>query len=155
MVRPIPEGFRTLTSHITVEGAADAIEFYKKAFGATELRRLPLPDGKRLMHAAIKIGDSILMLMDAMPDAKGPKALGGTPATLHIYCDQVDRAFDRAVKAGCTVTMPLADMFWGDRYGRLKDPFGHEWSMGQHIRDVSEADMAKAAQQAFSAQGRR
>jgi PhnB protein len=154
MTKPIPDGFHTLTPHLIVEGAAKAIEFYKKAFGAEELVRMPTPDGKRLMHAQVKIGDSMVMLVDAMPEygAKGPQALGGTPCTLHLYSKDVNAAFDRALKAGCTATMPLADQFWGDRYGKLKDPFGHEWSLAQHVRDVPPAELQKAAQQAMGRQ---
>ncbi len=152
-VKAVPDGFHSVTPHVIVEGAADAIEFYKRAFGAAELGRLPMPGSTRLMHAAIKIGDSIVMLMDAMPEhgASGPKALGGGAIGLHIYSDDAERAFDRALKAGCTVTMPLADTFWGDRYGVLKDPFGHSWSIAQHIRDVSDAELAEGARQACPA----
>ncbi len=152
-VKAVPDGFHSVTPHLIVEGAADAIEFYKRAFGATELGRLPVPGGPRLMHAAIKIGDSIVMLMDAMPEhgAKGPKALGGSAIGLHIYSEDAGHAFDRAVKAGCVVTMPLADMFWGDRYGVLKDPFGHSWSIAQHLRDVSDEEATEGARQACAA----
>ena len=153
MVAAIPEGFGTVTPHLIVEGAAKAIEFYKKAFGAEELGRMGMPGSDRLMHAMIKIGDSIVMLVDAMPEygAKDPKALGGSSCTLHIYSRDVDAAFGRAVKAGCKPTMPLMDAFWGDRYGKVVDPFGHEWSLAQHIRDIPPEEMEKAAKEAFSA----
>src|SRR2546422_8561515 len=124
-----------------------ALPIYKKAFGATEKARLPGPDG-RLMHAAVRIGDSTVMLVDEMPEwgALGPKALKGSPVTIHLYVDDVDAVVARAVKAGAKVTMPVADQFWGDRYGQLEDPFGHRWSVGTHVRDVSPQEMQKAMQ---------
>jgi uncharacterized glyoxalase superfamily protein PhnB len=119
-------------------GAADAIEFYKKAFGAIELDRLPGPGGK-LMHAGLRIGDSTLMLVDEMPEwgVLGPKALKGSPVTIHLYVTDVDACVARAVAAGAKLTMPVAEMFWGDRYGQLEDPFGHRWSVATHTRDLS------------------
>jgi uncharacterized glyoxalase superfamily protein PhnB len=151
-VRPIPEGFHSVTPHITVHDAAGAIDFYKKAFGAQDLGRMPMPDGKKLMHAMIKIGDSIIMLNDEFPEMKclGPRAIGGSPVTLHLYVDNVDAAFKRAVDAGCTVAMQLEDAFWGDRYGQVADPYGHRWSLATHIKDASEKEMAEAAAKAFS-----
>lgn len=147
----IPEGYHTVTPHLVVENAAEAIEFYKRAFGAQELCRMPAPDGKRLFHAELQIGDSRLMLCDAFPEygSPGPKALGGSPITLHLYVDNVDVAFDRALQAGATVAMPLEDMFWGDRYGKLVDPYGHHWSLATHVRDVSPEEMKQAAEAAF------
>src|SRR5439155_974348 len=146
-VKPIPEDMHSITPHLVCAGAASAIEFYKKAFGATEKGRLPGPDG-RLMHAAVRIGDSTVMLVDEMPEwgALGPKALKGSPVTIHLYVDDVDAVVARAVKAGAKVTMPVADQFWGDRYGQLEDPFGHRWSVGTHVRDVSPQEMQKAMQ---------
>ncbi|MBI4205937.1 MAG: VOC family protein [Betaproteobacteria bacterium] len=146
-VKPIPEGMRSVTPHLVCAGAADAIEFYKKAFGAVEQARLPGPQGK-IMHAMIRIGDSAVMLVDEMPEwgALGPKALKGTPVTIHLYVDDADAFVARAVKAGAKVTMPVADMFWGDRYGKLEDPFGHHWSVGTHLRDVSMEEMQQATQ---------
>ncbi|MEO7338181.1 MAG: VOC family protein [Caldimonas sp.] len=143
-VKPIPEGMHTLTPHLICARAADAIEFYKKAFGAVETSRLPGPDG-RLMHAAVKIGDSTLMLVDEMPEwgALGPKALKGSPVTVHLYTADVDAVFAQAVAAGAKTTMPVADMFWGDRYGQLEDPFGHRWSIATHTRDMTPAEMAE------------
>ena len=137
-VRPIPEGMHTITPHLFCEGAAEAIDFYKKAFNAEELGRLPGPDGK-VMHAQLRIGDSILMLCDAAPQcgAGGPLALKGSPVTIHLYVKDVDATFGQAVKAGATATMPVADMFWGDRYGMLTDPFGHRWSMATHKQDLT------------------
>ena len=141
-VRPIPAGMHTVTPHLICAGAADAIEFYKNAFGAVELSRMPRSDGK-LMHASIRIGDSIIMLNEEMPDwgSFGPKSLKGSPVTIHLYVENVDAVFEQAVRAGAKVTMPLDDMFWGDRYGKLEDPFGHQWSVGTHVRDVSAEEM--------------
>lgn len=137
-VKPIPEGMHSLTPHLVCAGAVDAIEFYKAAFNAVEEVRLPGPDGK-LMHAALRIGDSVLMLVDENPEwgALGPKALKGTPVTIHLYVENVDAAVAQAVAAGAKITMPVADMFWGDRYGVLQDPFGHSWSVATHTRDLS------------------
>lgn len=146
-VKPIPEGMHTVTPHLICAGAAEAIEFYKKAFGASETSRLPGPNGK-LMHASIRIGDSTIMLVDEMPEwgALGPKALKGSPVTIHLYVDDVDAFTARAVAAGAKATMPVQDMFWGDRYGQLEDPSGHRWSVATHIRDVSAAEMQQAMQ---------
>jgi uncharacterized glyoxalase superfamily protein PhnB len=144
-VKPIPEGFHSLTPHLVCENAAAAIDFYKAAFGATELSRLPGPDGK-LMHGSVKIGDSILMLTDEFPQygGFGPKLLKGSPVTIHLYVTDVDTAFAKALAAGAKVKMPLADMFWGDRYGQLEDPFGHFWSLASHTRDTTPAEMQAA-----------
>jgi PhnB protein len=144
-VKAIPKGMHSVTPHLVCAGAADAIEFYKKAFGAVEEARLPGPDGK-LMHAMIRIGDSAVMLVDEMPEwgALGPKALKGSPVTIHLYVENTDATVERAVKAGAKVTMPVADMFWGDRYGQLEDPFGHHWSVGTHVRDVSMEEAQQA-----------
>jgi uncharacterized glyoxalase superfamily protein PhnB len=135
----------SVTPHLICAGAADAIEFYKKAFGAVETARLPAPQGK-LAHAVIRIGDSAVMLMDEFPEmsAQGPKSLKGSPVTIHLYVEDVDAFVARAVKAGAKVTMPVADMFWGDRYGALEDPFGHRWSVATHVRDVSPEEMQQA-----------
>jgi uncharacterized glyoxalase superfamily protein PhnB len=137
-VKPIPDGMHSLTPHIVCAGAADAITFYKKAFDAVELARLPGPDGK-LMHAMVRIGDSPLMLVDENPQCGmlGPKALEGSPVAVHLYVRDVDATVARAVAAGAKVTMPVAEMFWGDRYGQLEDPFGHRWSVATHTRDLS------------------
>jgi len=144
-VKPIPEGMHAVTPHLVCAGAAEAIEFYKKAFGALDEGRLPGPDGK-LMHAMIRIGGSAVMLVDEMPQwgALGPKSLKGSPVTIHLYVEDVDAVVKRAVGAGAKVTMPVEDMFWGDRYGKLEDPFGHHWSVATHKRDVSDAEMKKA-----------
>ena len=144
-VKPIPDGMHSVTPHLVCAGAADAIAFYKAAFGAVELSRLPAPGGK-LMHGAVRIGDSVLMLVDEMPEwgALGPKALKGSPVTIHLYVADVDAAVAKAVAAGAKVTMPIADMFWGDRYGQLEDPFGHRWSVATHTRDLSPDEIAQA-----------
>ena len=144
----IPQGMHSVTPHLICAGAAKAIEFYKQAFGAEEGARLPGPDG-RLMHASVKIGDSQVMLVDEMPEwgALGPKSLKGTPVTIHLYVEDVDALVARAVKAGAKVTMPVADQFWGDRYGKLEDPFGHHWSVATHVRDVSVEEMQDAMRQ--------
>ena len=141
----IPQGMHSVTPHLVCAGAANAIEFYKQAFGAEEGARLPGPDG-RLMHASVKIGDSQVMLVDEMPEwgALGPKSLKGSPVTIHLYVDDVDAVVARAVQAGAKVTMPVADQFWGDRYGKLEDPFGHHWSVATHVRDVSMEEAQKA-----------
>ncbi|PHV08580.1 glyoxalase [Janthinobacterium sp. BJB412] len=144
-VNPIPEGMHTLTPHLVCDNAAKAIEFYKKAFGAEEGGRLPGEDGK-IMHAMLRIGDSAFMLADAFPEhgSLAPNALKGTPVTLHLYVKDVDAAFARAVDAGAVVKMPLADMFWGDRYGIVTDPSGHQWSLASHIKEVSPEEMQQA-----------
>ena len=144
-VKSIPEGMHSLNAHLVCAGAADAIAFYVKAFNAVELVRLPGQQGK-LMHASLKIGDSTLMLVDEMPEfgALGPKSLKGSPVTIHLYVDDVDATVAQAVAAGAKVTMPVADMFWGDRYGQLEDPFGHRWSVATHQRDVTPEEMQAA-----------
>ncbi|MTV39436.1 VOC family protein [Duganella radicis] len=138
----------TVTPHLVCEGAADAIEFYKKAFNAVEIMRMPGENG-RLMHAAIKIGDSTIMLADDFPQygGFGPKALKGSPVTLHLNSPDVDAAFQQAVDAGASVRMPPADMFWGDRYGQVTDPFGHHWSIATHIKDMTPEEMMAAMKQ--------
>jgi PhnB protein len=150
-VKPIPDGFHTITPHLTVRDAKGAIEFYQKAFGAQVLNVAPGPGGK-VMHAALKIGDSILMLNDEFPEfggQLGPSATGSSVA-LHVYLDDVDTAFQRAVSAGATVKMPLMDQFWGDRYGVVIDPYGHRWSLATHTRDMSPEEMEQEQEKAFS-----
>lgn len=148
--RKIPEGFHSVTPHLSVTGAADAIEFYKKAFGAEEMVRLPMPGGgNQLMHASIKIGDSIIMLADEFAGCSaGPSTLGGTTVTIHLYVPDVDAAMARATQAGGKVTMPQMDMFWGDRYGQIEDPFGHRWSLATHVKDLSVDEIRKGAEEA-------
>jgi len=144
-VNAIPHGMHSVTPHLICAGAANAIDFYKKAFNATELTRLPGPNGK-LMHGSIRIGDSTVMLSDEFPEmgGLGPKSLKGSPVTIHLYVADVDAFAARAAAAGAKVIMPVADMFWGDRYGQLEDPFGHKWSVATHVRDVTPEDMQKA-----------
>ena len=149
--KPIPEGFHTLTPYLTVDNAARAIEFYQKAFGARELMRMDTPQGK-IGHAELQIGDSRLMIADEMPMAgnRSPRALGGTCSGIFIYVEDVDAAFNQAVSAGAKVEMPVADMFWGDRYGKLTDPFGHSWSLATHKEDVAPDEMARRGKEAMS-----
>ena len=144
-VRPIPEGYRTVTPHLVCDKAGEAIDFYKKAFGAVELARMPGPDG-RIMHAELRIGDSPIMLADAFPEfgSQGPLALKGSPVTIHLYVNDADAAWARALEAGARPTMELADMFWGDRYGQVADPFGHHWSIATHKRDMTDEQIMEA-----------
>ena len=136
---------QAVTPHLICAGAAHEIAFYKKAFGAQEMTRLPGKDG-RLMHAAIRIGNASIMLVDEMPEwgALSPKSLKGTPVTIHLYVDDVDAFVDRAVRAGATLKMPVADMFWGDRYGIIVDPFGHNWSVATRQRDLTAEEIREA-----------
>jgi uncharacterized glyoxalase superfamily protein PhnB len=154
MAHPIPTGHHTVTPHLIIKGASEAIEFYKRAFGATELSRMPFPgpDGQvKLGHAELQIGDSRLMLSDEFPQ-QGNVGPGATsPVTLHLYVTDADSAFARAVEAGAKVTMPLADMFWGDRYGRLADPFGHHWSIAEHLEDLTPEQMNERMAAAMAA----
>jgi PhnB protein len=146
-VKPIPQGFHSVTPYLTLNDAARAIDFYKRAFGAQELVRMDGPDGK-ISHAEIKIGDSIIMLGDENADnsAKSPLSLGGTTSGIMLYVGDVDKTFNQAVSAGALVEAPLADMFWGDRFGKLTDPFGHSWSLATHKEDVAPAEMSKRMQ---------
>jgi PhnB protein len=144
-----------LSPHIFVSNAAAAIDFYKKAFNAEELSRHAAPDGKRIMHAALSINGSTLMLCDDFPEYRGgkgstPEALGGSPVVLHLHVAEADPIFQQAAAAGGTVAMPLADQFWGDRYGQITDPFGHTWSIGARIRKITEAEIQEAAKAQFS-----
>ncbi len=144
-VKPIPEGFHSLTPHITVRDASGAIEFYKKALNAQVLHVSKMPDGK-VMHASLKIGDSILMLNDEFPEWGGATApRGEAPGfAIHVYVENVDKIFPQAIAAGAVAKMPLMDQFWGDRYGTLVDPYGFKWALATHVRDVSPAEMEKA-----------
>jgi PhnB protein len=146
----IPKGYHTVTPSLFVAGAAKAIDFYKKALGAEELMRFPGPDGK-IMHAEIKVGDSIIMLADEMPDMGGrsPKSIGGTPVSFFVYGENVDAAWKRAVDAGAREVQPLADQFWGDRTGCLEDPFGHHWWLAQHLEDLTPEQIRKNAEAYF------
>jgi PhnB protein len=146
MTKPQPDHMHTLTPHLICANAYDAIDFYKRAFGAEEISRLAGPNGK-LLHAMLKIGDSPLMLVEENADwgALGPATLKGTPVTIHMYVDDVDAAFAHAVREGATGKMPPADMFWGDRFCAVNDPFGHSWSIATHIRDVPHEEAQAAA----------
>ncbi len=137
-VKPVPEGFHTLTPHLVVRNAAEAIEFYKKAFGAAEVRRIMAPDGKSIQHAELRIGDSCVLLNDEFPDwgVYSPLQYNGTAVTLHLYVADADRLFQQAVEAGAQVVFPLADQFWGDRYGIVQDPYGHRWSIATRIKEA-------------------
>ena len=152
MAKPIPEGYHTITSYLTVRGAADAIAFYTRAFGAKEKERMVGPDGRTVMHAELQIGDSILMLSDEQPDMGNfsPTTLKGSTAGLFLYVPDVDAAFKRATDEGCKVVRPLADMFWGDRFGQVEDPFGHRWGLGTHKEDVPPEEMKKRAEAAMA-----
>jgi uncharacterized glyoxalase superfamily protein PhnB len=147
----IPKGHHSVTPSLIVAGAAKAIDFYKKAFGAEELMRFAGPDGS-IMHAELRIGDSIIMLGDEMPDqgARGPRSIGGSPVSFFMYGENVDAAWKKAVDAGAKPVMPLADQFWGDRTGCLEDPFGHQWWLAQHIQDLTEEELQKNAESFFS-----
>jgi PhnB protein len=152
MVKPIPEGYRSVTPYLVFEDAAAAINFYKTAFGAEERMRMEAPGGK-IGHAEIEIGDSLVMLSDAFPQSttRPPSELGGTSAGVFLYVEDVDAVTQRAVDAGATVTMEVADQFWGDRFGSIKDPFGHVWSIATHVEDVAPEEMAERAKQAMAA----
>ncbi|HLX61360.1 MAG TPA: VOC family protein [Planctomycetota bacterium] len=147
---PIPSGHHTLTPYLIVSDAAKAIEFYKKAFGAEELFRSLAPGG-RIMHARLKVGDSVLMLSDEFPQgsATSPQTLHGTASMIHMYVPDADAVFLQSVAAGATVRMPMLDAFWGDRYGQLADPFGHLWSVATHKEDVSHEEIEKRAKVFF------
>ena len=150
-VKAVPPGFHTLTPHLTVRDADKALEFYKNALGAEVLHVARMPDGK-VMHAGLQIGDSMLMLNDEAPEfgALSPLSTGGTGVTIHIYTENVDAAFNRAVSAGARVKMPLMDQFWGDRYGIVADPFGHNWSIATHVKDMSPEEMQRAQDEAMA-----
>jgi PhnB protein len=150
-VKPIPEGYHTITPHLIVKNGAQAIEFYKKAFGAEELFRMNTPDGN-VGHAQLKIGDSLFMLADEFPQmgALSPESIGGSPVSMYVYVEDVDTVFNQAVSAGATVVNPVMDMFYGDRWGHLKDPFGHFWSIATHKKDLTPDELKKAAEIAFS-----
>ena len=145
-VKPVPEGYHTATPYLIIKGAAAALEFYKKAFGATELLRMPKPDG-RVGHAEIRIGDSIIMLADEFPEigARSPESYGGSPVTLMLYVEDVDAVFNRAVAAGAKVDRPVANQFYGDRTGGIIDPFGHKWYLATHVEDVSPEELLRRA----------
>jgi PhnB protein len=148
--KPVPEGFHTLTPYLVVRDAPRAVEFYQQALGAQVRGIHYTPDGK-IMNADLRIGDSILLLNEEFPDigAKSPQSLGGSPVTIHIYVEDVDKLFNQAVAAGGKVIMPVMDMFWGDRYGQLSDPFGHNWSIATHKEDLTSEEIAQRSKAAF------
>jgi PhnB protein len=153
--QPIPPGHENLIPHLVCDPCSEAIEFYKKAFGAQEIQRIPAPDGRRIMHAAIKIDNSFVFLVDDFPEfcggkASSPKALRGTPVTIHHYVENCDAALKRAQDAGAIVSMPAQDMFWGDRYGAVTDPYGHKWSFATHLKDLTPEEMRGAMKEAFA-----
>jgi len=146
-VKPIPDGYHTVTPYLIVNDATAALEFYGQAFGATELMRMPGPDGK-VMHAEIRIGDSPVMLADEFPEmnAKSPQAYGGSPVSIMLYVEDVDSRFKQAVDAGAKEVRPLQDQFYGDRVGTLEDPFGHTWSLATHIEDLTPEEIGERMQ---------
>jgi PhnB protein len=150
-VKPIPEGYHTLAPYLAVEDAAQAIEYYKNAFGATERIRMQAPDGS-IGHAELDIGDSVLMLSDPFPQSstKPPKELGGSSVSVFMYVEDVDAVVNQAVDAGATVLMEVADQFWGDRFGTVQDPFGHTWSIATHVEDVTPEQVAERAKAAMA-----
>lgn len=155
MPKAVPDGFNTVSTYLVVKNAKEALDFYQKAFGAEAGSRMPGPDGESTMHAEMRIGNSMVMLTDENPawEMKAPSTLGGSPASLHLYVDDVDKAFKRAVDAGCTVKAPLMDAFWGDRYGKVEDPFGYQWGIATHVEDVPEEEMGKRAAEFFASMG--
>lgn len=150
--KPIPDGYHTLTPYLVVRGADRALEFYKKAFGAKERMRMPGPDGKAIMHAEMEIGDSVFMIGEECPEmgARAPQSVGGTSISVHMYTQDVDAAFAKAIKAGAKSLAPVTEMFWGDRFGKIEDPFGHMWSIATHVKDPTPEEMAAGAQAAFA-----
>jgi uncharacterized glyoxalase superfamily protein PhnB len=151
-VRPVPDGFNTLSPYLVVKDAPRAIEFYKKAFGAEEMYRSTMPGSGVVMNAQLRFGNSMLMLNEEFPQwgSKSPRSLGGSPVTVHLYVDDADKAYERAVQAGAEATMPLMDAFWGDRFGKLRDPFGHEWSIATRKENLAPAEIARRAEQWFA-----
>ena len=153
--QPIPAGHEHLIPHLVCDSCTEAIEFYKKAFGAEEAQRVPAPDGRRIMHAALRIGGSVLFLVDDFKEYSGgqsesPKGLKGTPVTIHRYVENCDAAIKRAQDAGATVSMPAQDMFWGDRYGAVTDPYGHKWSFATHVKDITPEELQQGMKEAFA-----
>ena len=151
-VKPIPEGYHSVTPSITLKDSLKAIKFYKKAFGAKEQGIFPAPDGKSTMHAVIKIGDSIIMMGDERPGqtCQSAETMSGSPVSFYIYVQNADTVYNQAVDAGCEVTMPLDDMFWGDRCGTVKDPFGYTWMIATHIKDMTRDETKEAAEEFFA-----
>jgi len=152
--KPIPEGYHTVSPSLTIDGATEAIEFYKRAFGATERSRMPTPDGK-IAHAELQIGDSVIMLNDPFPQSavKSPKELGGTTSSVVLYVEDVDSVVQDAIDAGAAVTMPVEDQFWGDRFGSVSDPFGHHWGIATHKEDLTPEEIAERGREAMASMG--
>jgi uncharacterized glyoxalase superfamily protein PhnB len=157
MANNIPEGFRSITPMLVLRDARKAVEFYKKALGAEELMVMPGPDGKGVMHAEIRIGNSIVMMGEECPGApcKSAETMGGSPVSFYLYVENVDEAFKVAVAAGAEVEMPVQEMFWGDRMGSVRDPFGYSWSLATHTRDLTPEEISKGAQEAFAQMGQK
>ena len=151
-VKAIPEGHHTITPYLVVRNGTQAIEFYKKAFGAEERFCMNTPDGKSIGHAELKIGDSLFMLADEFPqmNSLSPESIGGSPISMYVYVEDVDAVFNQAVSAGATVLNPVMDMFYGDRWGYIKDPFGHLWSIATHKKDLTPDELKKAGEIAFA-----
>ncbi len=156
MTKLIPDGFHSVTPSLIVSDSNKAIEFYKKALGANEIYKFPGPDG-RIMHAMIQIGDSFVMMMDEFPEmgTKSPDTIGGTAVTLHLYVEDADKTFNKAVDAGAKPVMPIMDAFWGDRYGVVTDPFGHSWAIATHQRDLNPEELKKAGEEFFASMAKR
>lgn len=154
--KPVPQGYHTATPYLTIKNAGEAIDFYKRAFGAEEIVRMPSPDGKGVMHAEIKIGNSMLMIADEWPqaDCKSPKTLGGTSVNIFLYVQDVDATFQKAVSAGAKATMPPTDMFWGDRYSKVVDPYGHSWGIATHKLDMTPEEIDKGQKEFFAKMGK-
>ncbi len=150
MAKPIPEGYHAVTPSLTLKDTAKALEFYKKAFGAKVVDFMPSPAGKGVMHATMKIGDSIVMMGDESPACKSAESLGGSPVSLYVYVPDPDAVYKQAVAAGATSVMPVAEMFWGDRAGHVKDPFGYAWMVAKHTRDLSNEEIKKGAEAFFA-----
>jgi PhnB protein len=146
MVNAIPEGYHSITPHLVINNGVEAIEFYKRAFGAVVIYRYNGPDNKSIIYVKLRIGDSPILLSDEFPDIEGiscrsPKSVGGSTVVIHIYTEDVDKLFNQAISAGATVITPVTDMFWGDRYGQLMDPYGHFWSIATHKEDLSDDEI--------------
>ena len=154
-VKAVPDGFNTVNVYLVVKNAVEALEFYQKAFGAEAGERMPGPDGKSTMHAEMRIGNSTIMLTDENPkwEMKSPSTLGGSPASIHLYVKDADKMFKRAVDAGCTAMMPIMDAFWGDRYGKVIDPYGYQWGIATHKENLSPEEMGRRAAEFFANMG--
>lgn len=153
--KPIPDGFNSVSAYLVVPKATEALPFYAEAFGAEPGMRMPGPDGESTMHAEMRIGNSMVMLTDENPEwnMKGPKALGGSPQSLHVYVEDADAAYERAIAAGCTPIFPLNDTFWGDRYAKVEDPYGHQWGIATHKEDLTPEEIGKRAEEWFKNMG--